>query len=116
VRRISGFLLLAVLAIPASFALPSTRVAEGATCVMSCDHGHAGEGATCCCKAGGGLSFRRCTPADGSFLPVSAPRVVLPAVSPLPAPAFAGWLTLLLTLFLSGFVPDRPDPVPRLLS
>jgi len=113
VRRFWGFLLLAALAIPASLALPSARVAEGASCAMACDHGDA---EVCCCKASGAASFRRCSPADGSFLPVSAPRVVLAAVSVLPAPALAGWRTLPHTILLPGLVPDRPDPVPRLLS
>jgi hypothetical protein len=113
-RRFSGFLLLAALAIPASLALPSTTVAAGRTCAMACEHG---TGMACCCASGGGDSLRRCPSPGGWFLPSSAMRAVArelpsgPAALPL-----SGFLALMTAGFVLSVLSERPDPVPKLLS
>ncbi len=113
-RPYSALLLLAALAIPASLALPSARMAAGESCAMSCDHG---AGVACCCVSGGGSAFRRCpTPGDW-FLHSSASRAVAPAAPGLPvAPALSGFLALMTADVLLRVFSERPDPVPRLLS
>ncbi len=114
-RRAAGMLLLALLAIPASLALPSTRMAGGEACAMACDHG---TGMACCCESGtAGTSLRRCpTPADW-FLQSPVMRVVMPALPDGPAaPPLAGFLALLTAGLVLRVLPERPDPVPKLLS
>jgi hypothetical protein len=114
VRRLSGILVVALLAIPASAALPSTRVTAGESCKMACDHGL---GAACCCAQGkASSSFRRCAPDDGSFASTPFSRLLLPLVPASAAPAVSGWVALLLALSLLRGSPRRPEPVPRLLS
>jgi hypothetical protein len=114
VRRLWGALLFAALAIPASLSLPSARAAAGESCAMACAHG---SGVACCCASGGAAaSMRRCAPGDGGFVPAPVVRVVLPPTSGVVAPAFSGWLALVLAAPLLRGAPDRPDPVPRLLS
>jgi hypothetical protein len=114
-RRLLSALVFAALVIPASLALPSTRMAAGEGCAMACDHG---TGMACCCEAGGaGTSLGRCpTPADW-FLQSPAMRVVVPAPPDGPvAPPFSGFLALLTAGLLLRAFPERPDPVPKLLS
>jgi hypothetical protein len=115
VRRVFGLLFVVLLAVPASVGLPSKQMAAGESCKMSCDHGL---GVDCCCAAGKTSSFRRCVPDDGGFTPAPTARVILPPVSSTTgsAPILSGWVALLLTLGLLRGSPDRPDPVPRLLS
>ncbi len=107
-------LVLAVLAIPASLALPSTRMAAGEACAMVCDHG---TGMDCCCaKGGGGPALRRCpSPADG-FLHTAAVRAVAPPPTRPVAPTWAGYLALMTAGFILRAFSQRPDPVPKLLS
>lgn len=114
-RRLFGTLILAALAIPASLALPSTRAAGGEACAMACEHG---TGVACCCASGGtGTALRRCpTPGDW-FIPSLALRSVVPAQPDGPeAPPLAGFLALLTAGIVLRVFPERPDPVPRLLS
>ena len=114
VRGLLGLLVVALLAIPASAGLPSTRVAAGESCKMSCDHGL---GAACCCAAGhAGSAIRRCVPDDGFFAPAPAARVILPPLPSAAVPALSGWIALLLALGLLLGSPRRLEPVPRLLS
>ena len=113
-RRLFGLIFVALLAVPASLALPSTSVATGESCKMSCDHGL---GANCCCASGHtGSAFRRCVPDDGFFAPAAAARIILPPVSSTAIPALSGWIALLLALGLLRGSPRGPEPVPRLLS
>jgi hypothetical protein len=115
VRRLGGFLLLFALAIPASLGLPSTRTAQGEACAMACDHG---TGMACCCSPGGaGSLLRRCPTEADWFLQSPATRVVVPSLPDGPvAPPFAGFLALLTAGFVLRVLPERPDPVPKLLS
>ena len=114
-RRLGGILLLCALAIPASLALPSARMADGESCAMACDHG---TGMACCCASGAaGTSLRRCpTPGDW-FVQSPVMRSVVPALPHGPvAPPLEGFLALLAAGIVLRVFPERPDPVPKLLS
>jgi len=115
VKRFGGLLLFCALAIPASLALPSTRVASGQSCAMACDHADAK--VCCCASGGGGASFRRCpSPADW-FLQSSAMRAIAPAP---PAGPFilprSGFLEPMAAAAALRLASELPEPVPKLLS
>jgi hypothetical protein len=116
VRRISAWLLAAVLAAPAVLALAVPGVDfDALRCAIKC--GHAVRAGAVCCPTDSGASFKTCRP-DDSVLPGFSPAAVgvLPPSFCLAGPAGSFALVREASRGPRSSLDAPPDPVPLALS